>query len=69
MGYMTPRKLNALLLMAIGIVLLNGPKLASVFAGASDYVMAGIYFLPGLGFIFIILGIYRFTTKGKDEQS
>jgi len=30
--------------------------------------MAGIHFLPGLGLIFLVLGIYRYETKGKEEK-
>ena len=63
----TPRQLNALILIGIGILLVMTPRaLVPMLQGsAGDYVMAGVYFLSPLGLIFLIIGIYRYATKGK----
>ncbi len=73
---MTSRKEKAIGFIVIGIVLLNAPRLAPLLTEASKnftertyfLLMAGIHFLPGLGLIFLVLGIYRYETKGKEEK-
>ena len=60
-----PRKVNALIFMVIGIILLNTGRLQAGMAGAPDLVIVGMSFLPVLGIIFLALGIYRFAAKEK----
>ena len=62
----TPRQLNALILIGIGILLIMSPRAVAPmlqgFGGPS--VMAAVYFLSPLGLIFLAIGIYRYATKG-----
>ena len=62
----TPRRLNALILIGIGILLIMSPRaVAPMLQGSvGPYVMAGVYFLSPLGLIFLAIGIYRYATKG-----
>lgn len=64
----TPRKLNALVLIGIGILLLNASRLEVALSGASNLVMLAITVLPLVGVIFFVLGVYRFFSKEKDEK-
>ena len=61
---MEPKKLNAIILIGIGIILMAAPQhLVGVVAGASDYVKAGIHFLPVIGLPILIIGIYRLAKR------
>jgi hypothetical protein len=66
MQQLTPRKLNALVLIGAGVLLLQAPEpLARTFANAPPLALAGIYALSPLGLTLFALGIYRFLSKGK----
>jgi len=68
MDNMTPRKMNALVLMGIGmLLLLSVDPLNKTFAGASSLVLAAINFLVAPGLILFVLGAYRFASKGKSS--
>ncbi len=63
---MTPRQLNATILGSIGLLLLMIVEpLAKALAGAPSLLLAGLYLLGPVGFIFLVLGVYRFSTKDK----
>lgn len=67
--HMTPRQLNASLFMLIGFILMAVVEpLAHQFQGAPHLMQAGIYCLSPVGLIFLVLGIYRFTTKAKSKN-
>ena len=63
----TPRQLNALILIGVGIVLIMAPRaLVPMLQGSADgYMMAGMHLLSPLGLMFLVIGIYRYVTKGK----
>jgi len=66
---MNSRRLSAVVLMAIGIVLLNvPPMLAASMKGTSARAAAALYGLPLLGLVLFILGIYRLATNGRSRQ-
>lgn len=60
--FQDPRKLNALVLVGVGILLLN---LKGSLKFDSDILMIVVSLIPVAGVIFFILGIYRFATKEK----
>ena len=61
---MEPKKLNAIILIGAGIMLMAAPQhMAGVFAGAGDYVKAGIHLLPVVGLPMLIIGIYRLAKR------
>ena len=62
----TPRQLKALVLIGIGLVLIMAPRavIPMLQGSVGGYVMAGIQFLSPLGLIFLVLGVYRYATKG-----
>jgi hypothetical protein len=66
---LSARKLNALILIGLGFLLM---KATSVFGPTlvnnnANYLGAIVYLFSPLGAIFLILGAYRFFTKGKGE--
>ena len=66
---MTPRKLNAVVLLGIGILLMLATEpLAKSMVGSPPLVLAGINFLSPVGVIFFVLGIYRFATNEKPKK-
>jgi hypothetical protein len=68
MDSMTPRKMNALVLMGIGVLLvLSIDPLNKTFAGGSTLVLAGINSLSVPGLVLFVLGAYRFASKGKSS--
>lgn len=64
---MTNRQAKASTLILIGFVLIVATEpLANAFSNsASVLLMAGIHSLSPLGLIFLVIGIYRAATKGK----
>jgi len=62
--FQDPRKLNALILVGVGIILLN---LSGGLKFDSDILMIAVSLIPVVGVICFILGIYRFATKGKSK--
>ena len=62
----TPRQLNALILIGIGMLLFMSPRaVAPMLQGSvGPLVMAGVYLLSPLGLICLAIGIYRYATKG-----
>ena len=61
----TPRQLNALILIGIGMLLFMSPRaVAPMLQGSvGPLVMAGVYLLSPLGLICLAIGIYRYATK------
>ena len=68
MSEMTPRKLNALVLLGVGILfLVSIEPLNKIFAGAHPLILAGVNFLSIPGLVCFALGVYRFSTTGKQR--
>lgn len=63
---LTPRKMDALVWMGIGMILIMGSgPLAEALEGANSFLMAGVHSLAWVGLIFLALGGYRFGTEEK----
>ena len=63
---MSSRKLDAIVFMGVGILLLMSIRpLETTLANADSRVLAGINFLSLPGVVLLLLGVYRFATKGK----
>jgi hypothetical protein len=63
---LTDRQLRASILIVIGLVLMAAPEpLLKAFSGSPPLLLAGVSFLSPLGLIFLVIGIYRASTKGK----
>ncbi len=66
---LTPRQLNGLVLIGIGALLtMVTQTIPGVIATAPPLVAAVLSFLPLVGFIFVVLGIYRMATKEPGKQ-
>ena len=66
---MTPRQLNGLVLVGIGALFTMVPQsIPGVIATAPPLVAAALSFLPLIGFIFLVLGIYRMATKEPEKR-
>ncbi|QJR13539.1 hypothetical protein [Usitatibacter palustris] len=65
---MTPRQLNAIVLIGIGVVLLMVPQtIPGVIRSSPPMVAAVLTLLSPIGLIFFVLGLYRYATKGPDK--
>jgi hypothetical protein len=66
---LTPRKLNALVMMGVGLLLIFSSKpLTHIFATANDFLLAGIALLAPVGLIFLALGLYRYFSEGPESK-
>jgi len=70
------RQASGILFIVIALILFGGPSLVPLLEGARANfshgtfyrLMALLHFLPGVGVIFLVLGIYRLATKGKADD-
>lgn len=65
---MTPRKIRGIVFIVIGLVLINStkPLMAQFLNVVHPLVDVAIFVLSPIGLIFLIIGIYRIATKGKE---
>jgi hypothetical protein len=65
----TPKKLNALVLIGIGVLLMIATEpLVRTFSGSSDGLLAALHLVSPLGLIIFIIGGYRYLSKDKGSQ-
>ena len=68
MKEMSPRKLNALVLLGIGILLMMSVEpVLGALPDAHPLIQAGVRLLALPGLVCFVLGVYRFATKGKES--
>ena len=68
------RKQSGTLFIVIAFFLFTGPQWAPLVVDSASQmtatqarILAVLHLLPGLGLIFIILGIYRLVSKDKSQ--
>jgi hypothetical protein len=65
---MTERQTKVLVLIGIGILLCAGTEpLAKSLAGSPPLILAGVYLLSPVGLLFLVIGIFRAATKGRQS--
>lgn len=66
MNQLTPRKLNALVLIGLGILLLQAPSALLPHVPETMLLLqAGINLLAAPGLLLFFVGLYRFWSKAK----
>jgi len=66
MNKLTPRQLNALIMIGLGAVLLKATDILLPGMPADmPLVQASVHFLSPIGVVLFLVGLYRFNTKGK----
>jgi len=66
MNKLTPRQLNALILIGLGAVLLKATDILMPGVPADMlFVQASVHFLSPIGAVLFLVGLYRYNSKGK----
>jgi len=62
---MEPRQINALVLAGVGVLLMAGTEpLRNALSNSPPLILAGVSLLSPVGLVLLVLGIYRYSSKG-----